>query len=81
MVDAVNEVLDISPADIEPPPAFGARVRSEFIHGMGKVKGKFVILLDVNNALSIDEIGALAAVPAETPAEPARLVAPAMATA
>jgi purine-binding chemotaxis protein CheW len=55
-VDAVNEVLDIAPADIEPPPAFGARIRSDFIQGMGKVKGRFVILLDLNHALSMDEI-------------------------
>ena len=65
-VDAVSEVLDIAPADIEPPPAFGARIRSDFIHGMGKVKGKFVILLDVNHVLTIDGIGETAAVaPAE----------------
>lgn len=62
-VDAVNEVLDIAPADIEPPPTFGARIRSDFIHGMGKVKGKFVILLDLNHALAMDEVAALA--PAE----------------
>ena len=60
LVDAVNEVLDISAADIEPPPAFGARVRSDFIHGVGKVRGKFVLLLDVDRALSIDEIASLA---------------------
>jgi purine-binding chemotaxis protein CheW len=57
VVDAVNEVLDIAAADIEPPPAFGARVRSDFIHGVGKVKGRFVLLLDVARALSIDDIG------------------------
>jgi purine-binding chemotaxis protein CheW len=56
VVDAVNEVLDIAAADIEPPPAFGARVRSDFIQGVGKVKGRFVLLLDVDRALSIDEI-------------------------
>ncbi len=56
LVDAVNEVLDISSADIEPPPAFGARLRSDFIQGVGKVRGKFVLLLDVDRALSIDEI-------------------------
>jgi purine-binding chemotaxis protein CheW len=71
VVDAVNEVLDIAAADIEPPPAFGARIRSDFIHGMGKVRGKFVILLDVNCALSLDEIGALAPVPSEAAVEPA----------
>ena len=56
LVDAVNEVLDIAPADIEPPPSFGARIRSDFIQGVGKVKGKFVLLLDVDRALSLDEI-------------------------
>jgi purine-binding chemotaxis protein CheW len=60
LVDAVNEVLDIAAADIEPPPAFGARMRSDFIHGVGKVRGKFVLLLDVDRALSIDEIADLA---------------------
>jgi purine-binding chemotaxis protein CheW len=54
VVDAVNEVLDIAPGDIEPPPAFGARIRGEFIHGIGKVKGKFVILLDVQHVLALD---------------------------
>jgi purine-binding chemotaxis protein CheW len=71
VVDAVNEVLDILPADIEPPPAFGARIRNDFILGMGKVKGKFVILLDVNHVLSLDELGAVAAAASEgSPAAP-----------
>ena len=56
IVDAVTEVLDIPPQDIEPPPSFGARIRSDFIEGMGKVGGKFVILLDMGHALSIDEL-------------------------
>ena len=59
VVDAVNEVLDIAPADIEPAPAFGARIRSEFLQGVGKVRGKFVLLLDVDRALSIDEIAGI----------------------
>jgi len=55
VADAVNEVLDIAAADIEPAPSFGARIRSDFIAGMGKVKGKFVILLNVDLAVSLDE--------------------------
>jgi purine-binding chemotaxis protein CheW len=61
VVDAVNEVIEIAPADIEPPPAFGARIRTDFIHGMGKVKGRFVILLNVDQVLSLDDVGALKA--------------------
>jgi purine-binding chemotaxis protein CheW len=59
VVDAVNEVLDIAAADIEPAPSFGARIRAEFIQGVGKVRGRFVLLLDVDRALSLDEIAAL----------------------
>lgn len=56
IVDAVNEVLDIPAEDIEPPPSFGARIRSDFIEGMGKVAGKFVILLNLKHVLSVDEL-------------------------
>jgi purine-binding chemotaxis protein CheW len=62
VVDAVSAVLEIAPADIEPVPAFGAKIRSDFIAGMGKVAGRFVILLEVGKVLSIDEIAALATV-------------------
>lgn len=66
MVDAVSEVLEIAAADIEPAPAFGARIRTDFISGMGKVGGKFVIILDVVRVLSIEEIALLSQV-ADTP--------------
>ncbi|MDE2402003.1 MAG: purine-binding chemotaxis protein CheW [Burkholderiales bacterium] len=59
IVDAVNEVIDIANAEIEPAPTFGTRIRTDFIHGMGKVKGKFVILLDANHVLSMDELSSL----------------------
>ena len=59
MVDAVNEVLEIPDSDIEPPPAFGAKIRSDFISGMGRVDGRFVILLDANRVLSVDELAEL----------------------
>jgi purine-binding chemotaxis protein CheW len=53
IVDVVNEVLEIPAADIEPPPAFGTQIRTQFIAGMGKVRGKFVILLRIDEALAI----------------------------
>lgn len=60
MVDAVNEVLDIPAEDIEGAPAFGANIRTDFIAGMGKVEGRFVIILDVDHVLSLDEMATLA---------------------
>ena len=60
VVDAVNEVLEIAQGDIEPPPEFGARIRSDFIKGMGKIGGKFVIMLDINRVLLVDEVAVIA---------------------
>lgn len=59
VVDAVNAVLEITATEIEPAPKFGAKIRSDFIDGMGKLNGKFVILLNVANVLSMEEMGAL----------------------
>jgi purine-binding chemotaxis protein CheW len=59
VVDAVNAVLKIAESDIEPAPGFGAKIRADFIEGMGKVNGKFVILLNVGQVLSSEELGAL----------------------
>ena len=62
MVDSVNEVMDILPDQIEPAPHFGANIRADFIAGMGKVEAKFVIILNVDRVLSLDEMATLAAV-------------------
>jgi purine-binding chemotaxis protein CheW len=56
MVDAVSAVIEIAGEEIEPAPAFGARIRTDFIQGMGKVVGKFVVILDVQRVLSMDEM-------------------------
>lgn len=64
MVDAVNEVMEIPREDIEPAPTFGARIRTDFIAGMGRVNGKFVILLDVSRVFSVDELAVITGVPA-----------------
>jgi purine-binding chemotaxis protein CheW len=62
VVDAVSEVLEIPSEEIEPAPAFGAKIRADFIEGMGKVDGRFVIILNVNKVLSVDELEILSRV-------------------
>ena len=57
VVDSVQAVLELPTSEIEPAPSFGAKIRSEFIEGFAKVNGKFVILLNVNRVLSMEEIG------------------------
>jgi purine-binding chemotaxis protein CheW len=59
VVDSVSEVLEIPCSEIEPAPAFGAKIRTDFIQGMGKVNGKFVIILSVDKVLSVEEIALL----------------------
>jgi purine-binding chemotaxis protein CheW len=56
LVDAVNAVVEIAAADIEPAPSFGTRIRPDFIAGMGKHNGRFVILLEIGRVLSSEEI-------------------------
>lgn len=56
LVDAVNAVVEIGASDIEPAPSFGTRIRPDFIAGIGKFSGKFVILLDIDHVLASDEI-------------------------
>jgi purine-binding chemotaxis protein CheW len=60
MVDAVSEVIDIRDADIEPPPQFGASIRKDFIRGMGKVGAEFIVILEPEKALSIEDMAMLA---------------------
>ncbi len=59
IVGQVRAVLDIDAADIDPPPAFGSSLRTDFLAGIGKVEGEFVIILDVDNVLSLEELAAI----------------------
>ena len=51
IVDAVSDVLRISPDVVEPPPAVASSVRSEFIRGVAKLATELVILLDMDKLL------------------------------
>ncbi len=52
-VDAVSEVLDITEKEIDDPPQFGSTVDTGFIIGMGKVKDKVVMLLNIDKVLAV----------------------------
>ncbi|KHE93183.1 MAG: chemotaxis protein CheW [Candidatus Scalindua rubra] len=56
IVDSVSEVSDISGGEIEDAPGFGQGIDTSFIMGLGKVKGKIIILLDIETVLSSDEL-------------------------
>jgi len=59
VVDEVDEVLDINSDSIEPAPQFGAEISSDYINGMGKIDGQFVILLFLDEVLSINGLSEL----------------------
>jgi purine-binding chemotaxis protein CheW len=71
LADAVNEVLDLPPSEIEAAPSFGANVRVDYITGMGKVGKGFVLLLDADRVLSASEAELAAQVAAAAAAAPA----------
>jgi len=59
VVDAVSEVLEIRDDQVEPTPSFGTKIRTDFIHGMGKIESKFVIILNANKVLSLEDLAVL----------------------
>jgi len=56
VVDKVNEVADIPPEQIEPPPMSNQASASRFIHGMGKIGNEVKILLTIDRLLFDEEL-------------------------
>lgn len=56
LVDMVQEVLQIDADNIQPPPSIGHKYKSDFIQGMGKLDGEFVMILKIDQVLSTDEL-------------------------
>jgi len=60
LVDSVQEVLDLTEDQLEPPPRIGTKLRTEFIKGMGNHNDSFLIVLDIDRVFSSDELTLLA---------------------
>ena len=69
LVDGVQEVLEIAPEQIEPPPQLGSRIRGRFITGIGKLEEQFVILLNVQELFSQQELEDMASAGEDEPVE------------
>jgi purine-binding chemotaxis protein CheW len=59
LADSVEEVLDLEPEQIEPPPRIGTRIRTDFIRGMGKRDAQFIMILDIDRVFSADQLTAM----------------------
>jgi len=56
LADSVQEVMDLEPDQIEPAPRIGTRLRTDFIRGMGKQDSNFIMILDIDEVFSADEL-------------------------
>ncbi len=56
LADSVDEVVELEPGQIEPAPKIGSRLNTEFIKGMGKHGDQFIIILDIDQVFSTDDL-------------------------
>ena len=59
IVDSVEEVVTLAANEIEPTPDFGARISTEYLLGMAKVKGAVKTLLDIDRVVAPDTVQAI----------------------
>ncbi|MBA7531899.1 Chemotaxis protein CheW [subsurface metagenome] len=56
LADSVQEVIELDPDEIEPPPKIGSSIKTDFIIGMGKRDSQFIIILNFDRVFSIEEL-------------------------
>jgi len=56
VIDEVKAVTDIKQSEIVDTPDFGTKIRSDFIEKVGKTDGEFVILLNIDKVIDLDEL-------------------------
>ncbi len=59
LADSVQEVIEMEPSQIEAAPHIGTHLKTEFIRGMGKHDGRFVMILDIDKVFSGAELAAV----------------------
>lgn len=59
VVDSVNKVMDLNADQVEKAPTFGGNISTDYIEGMGKVNTNFVVILDVQHVLSMDDLNTI----------------------
>ncbi len=59
LADSVQEVIEMEPSQIEAAPHIGTNLKTNFIKGMGKHDGRFVMILDIDKVFSSDELSAV----------------------
>ncbi|HTX35230.1 MAG TPA: chemotaxis protein CheW [Bryobacteraceae bacterium] len=55
LADSVEEVIDLEPEHIQPPPRIGVKIRTDFIKGMGRRDTQLIMILDIDRVFSTEE--------------------------
>jgi purine-binding chemotaxis protein CheW len=56
LADSVQEVFELGPESIQPPPHMGTKLKTGFLKGMGRRDDNFIMILDIDKVFSSDEL-------------------------
>ena len=56
LVDSVQAVIEIEHDQIMPPPSLGNKYRSEFIEGVANINEKFIMILNMDEVFSSEDL-------------------------
>jgi purine-binding chemotaxis protein CheW len=63
VVDSVSDVVTLTADQIRPAPAMGDSADSSYLHGLGTIGERMLILLDIDALMRADDLGLVSALP------------------
>lgn len=57
VVDGVSDVVGLSKEQLRPPPDFGVAFNSRYLLGLASINEQMIILVDINELISSEELG------------------------
>jgi len=58
VADCVFAVSDLSGGELKPPPTIGSRWRADYVIGVGREGAEFVVVLDLDRLIEMDDLAA-----------------------
>jgi len=68
VVSSVSQVVDLTAADVQPVPAFGVKVNTDYLLGIANAGSTLTLLIDIDKIFSVDELSNIGE--AQPPASP-----------
>ncbi len=56
VVDRVSDVMTLTPEQIKPAPEFGVNLPLDYINGLGNLKDRMLVLVDIEKVLTSEEM-------------------------